>query len=73
MFTKFYEAEVDFDPTLLDVEDGGQAQIYTVFEPDDSNGDGMFIRIQSWYDDGVHPDMDKLKGKRIRVTVEVLD
>lgn len=68
-----YTTEVNYDPTDLDVEDSGQAQIYSVVDLNDDEEDGMFIKIQSWSKSGKHPDMDRLKGKRIRVTVEVLD
>ena len=68
-----YTAEADYDPENLDVEDSGCAHIYSFYDPTDNEGDGVFIKIQSWSDDGKHPDMDRLKGKRIRVTVEVED
>lgn len=71
--TKIYDVKVDYDSTCLDVEDSGCAQIYSVVDLNDCEGDGMFVKIQSWSDDGKHPEMDKLVGKRIRVTVEIID
>lgn len=73
--TKIYVAEVDYDAENLDVEDSGCAQIYTVDNlPPESDIDvGMFIKIQSWDLSHRHVEMQKLKGKRIRVTVEIID
>lgn len=73
MATKIYQAEGDYDPTNLDVEDAGQAKIYTVVDENDDALNGMFVKIQSWYDNGEHTEMNSLVGKRIRVTVEILD
>lgn len=71
--TKIFEVEADHDSEYLDVEDSGCAQIYNLFDPADGEDEGLFVKIQSWSDSGKHPDMDKLKGKRIRVTVEIID
>lgn len=71
--TKIFEAEMDYYSEYHDVEDGGCAQIYNLFDPEDHDDDGMFIRIQSWSNSSKHPEMDKLVGKRIRVTVEIVD
>ncbi len=71
--TKIFEVEADYNSDYHDEEDGGRAQIYNVFDPNDDDDDGMFIRIQTWADSGKHPEMDKLVGKRIRVTVEIID
>jgi len=43
-----------------------------------SSEDGFFVRIQSWYSSQkdkilTHPVIDALEGKRIRVTIEVID
>jgi cold shock CspA family protein len=61
-----------------DKEDGGQALIATIYEggPED-----MFVRIQSWEEeDQNNPDKEpehktakSLEGKRVRVTIEVID
>jgi hypothetical protein len=57
-------------------EDGGQALIVT---PDNGKERGMFLRLQSWEDSpaheqpGAHAEMMSLLGKRVRLTVEVLD
>lgn len=61
-------------PELIESEDGGCAKI---LEVDNSaiefDGDSLFVRIQSWDGDANHPVMDSMVGKRIRVTIEVLE
>jgi len=54
----------------VDVQDGGQAQIV---EFAGSNEVGLFVRLQSWDPDREHADMALMMGKRVRVTVEVLE
>ncbi len=54
----------------LHTEDGGRALIGEVEGADD---DRTFVRLQSWSDDKQHPELAALDGKRIRVTIEVLD
>lgn len=57
-------------------EDGGQALICEVFKVDTANSDdenGMFFILQSWDVDTVHTDLNTLIGKKIRITLEVLD
>lgn len=71
--TKIYETEMDYNPEYLDVEDSGCAKIYSVVDTDEEDLNGIFVKVQSWYDNGYHPEMDALVGKRIRVTVEILD
>jgi hypothetical protein len=57
----------------LDVEDGGQALIVHVDAGDDVD-EGWFVRVQSWSERKQHePWVAALHGKRVRVTVEVLD
>lgn len=52
-------------------EDGGMAKI---FEPDDTgDATGMFVRVQSWSDEANHEHFDQMLGKRVRITVEILD
>lgn len=67
---RIFDLEVDYNSAYLDVEDRGCAQIYNVFHPI-SDDDGMFVRIQSWADSGKHPEMDKMRGKKIRVIIEI--
>lgn len=72
----------------IEVEDGGQALIYHV-EQDDGQEQGFFVQLRSWgtLDAGaervhesdapllkrLHPKFAEFAGKRIRVTVEVVD
>lgn len=68
----------------IDVEDSGQALICQIESDDDPH---FFVRLQSWdesvVEDGLqgdkferslagHPTMNRLRGKRVRVTVEVI-
>lgn len=58
----------------IDEEDGGRAKI-AHFTGDDKRdaAEGLFVKIQSWSESGEHVDFDAMIGKRVRVTVEVLD
>lgn len=51
-------------------EDGGMAIISEVAPVND---DAFFVRLQSWSEDKQHTTMGRLIGKRVRVTVEVVD
>jgi hypothetical protein len=58
----------------IDVEDNGSAKILEVDNVDDpADGNSLFVRIQSYDYEANHPVMDSLVGKRVRVTIEVLD
>lgn len=69
-----FEGVVDLEST----EDSGQALVCGVTADDDIE-EGMFVRLQSWYDRmggdpaPEHPELTSLIGKRVRVTIEVLD
>jgi len=51
-------------------QDGGQAMIIEMGTGIESQ---MFVRLQSWDVTREHAEMQTLMGKRISVTVEVLD
>ncbi len=53
----------------ISIEDGGMAQILEVSN-DDSD---VFVRLQSWNDDGKHTELDRLVGKKLKITVEVIE
>jgi len=53
-------------------EDGGCAKIAEVC-PNDFADEGIFVRIQSWSEKHNHDTLDKLEGKKVRVTIEVVD
>jgi hypothetical protein len=67
-----------------DKEDGGRALIATINDIEDADC-GMFVRIQSWddvstgkdeqgYEVGFkHTQARQFEGKKVRVTVEVID
>ena len=54
----------------VSIEDGGQARI---MEFDSPGEEGIFVRIQSWSESKEHGAMDLLMGRRVRVTIEVID
>jgi hypothetical protein len=57
-------------------EDGGRALIAEVDRDEkleDSDNDAFFVRIQSWSDDRTHPTMNALIGKKVRVTIEIIE
>jgi hypothetical protein len=64
-------------PIILDAiaqshtEDQGMARIMEI--PGADPDQGVFVRIQSWHKLGLHAEMDHMEGRRIRVTIEVLD
>lgn len=60
------------EPITFTSEDGGMALIVDNGEPENDSTE-MFVRIQSWDESRAHPDLRKLNGKRIRVTLEVID
>ena len=47
-------------------EDGGRARILTL---DDEDVPRLFVRIQSWADDGEHPEIDQIEGSKLVVFV----
>lgn len=60
--------------TVLTQEDGGHALILEVGTGDDI---GMFVRVHSWDDRSLpptrHEQFSRLLGRKVRVTVEILD
>jgi len=58
-------------PGELRVEDGGQAQILTVYGDPDVD-EGVFVRIQSWSEARQHSEMEGLVGKKLRITIEAI-
>jgi hypothetical protein len=67
-------AYFSFEGTLICTEeDKGQAKIGELSVPEgerDTDSDTLFVRIQSWDEKKEHPDMKKIEGKKIKVTVE---
>lgn len=51
-------------------EDGGMAMIGEI--ETNEEGDGFFVRLQSWHDDCTHPVLADKDGRLVRVTVEFL-
>jgi len=57
-------------------EDGGQAKICESFPIETGNSDednGMIVTLRSWDENGVHPDLNKLLGKNVKITIEVIE
>jgi hypothetical protein len=57
-------------------EDSGMAMIGMVCNDEDGDSDeGMFVRIQSWYEDKSHLEFKNLvqKNKRLRITIEQIN
>lgn len=52
-------------------EDGGCALIEDI-EPKEED-DCLFVRVQSWDETKEHKDFNALKGKRVRITIEVVE
>ena len=66
-----------FGDVELSIEDGGSAKIATF---DNGNSDELFVRLQSGTekvdyttDKYVHADFDSMAGKKVRITVEVVE
>jgi hypothetical protein len=58
-------------------DDGGAALVCETFrqtEPPAPDQDvGLCVQVRSWDESKQHVDGNKLKGKKVRVTVEVID
>lgn len=74
------------DSAELSIQDGGHAKIATISGNSPSmfvrvqSWESMFVRVQSWEDERdavsgeyTHADFNKMLGKRVRVTVEVVE
>jgi hypothetical protein len=65
--------------TNIETEDSGAAQIAYLENSESTGSAEFFIGLHSWNDNfnetdqPMHPTMDALAGKKIRITVEVLD
>jgi hypothetical protein len=63
-------------PVECDKEDGGRvliAQIAHVVGESENSDEGLYVRIQSWSESKMHPQMDALIGKKVRVTIEIIE
>jgi len=54
----------------VSVQDGGQAMIA---ELGTGREEGLFVRLQSWDSRGEHAELASMMGRRISVTIEVMD
>lgn len=63
---KFFDGYV----RISSEEDSGMALIAENFE---GNSEQLFIKLQSWSEEKYHPEMRKLEGKYVRITLETED
>ncbi len=61
-------------------EDGRQAMICDIFDPvmrggssGDTEDSGFFVKLQSWSENRDHTTLQRIAGRRVRVTVAILD
>lgn len=66
---KVFEGKLE----LESVDDGGQARIATINEENPDPHEEMFVRVQSWDEGLAHKQFMLFEGKRVRVTVEVVE
>lgn len=59
-------------PADIAIEDGGRAKIIQI-DAGDGNDNGMFIGLHSWDETLQHKDFNDLIGKKIRVTIEIIE
>ena len=64
-----FEATVTVSDKDVRTEDSGCAKILEI----DGGHERTFIRFQSWSEDQDHPEIDRLMGRRVRVTIETID
>lgn len=55
----------------LELQDDGRAAIVEVVVDDDDPAPA-YLRLHSWSSTGRHPDLERLAGQRVRVTVQLL-
>lgn len=72
---KIFEGVVEYEK-----EDSGQALVATIYDEVPTNPNPqMFVRIHSWVDaspdsgDPVHAEAERLRKKKVRVTIETID
>lgn len=60
------------NPDDLTIEDGGMFRSFDI-EPDDEQENGIFFRFNSWDDTTEHTDFKKFEGKKIKLTIEIVE
>lgn len=66
-----FSFEQDWSEGDLDIEDGGMAIIYSLY---DETVPELFVKLQSWDDDAKHKYFNEcFKGRRLKVTIETMD
>jgi hypothetical protein len=65
---------IENEPLSFKTEDSGAAMIADTNGVNYDNEDsGLFVRIQSWDESLKHPLTKSLEGKKVKITIEVLD
>ena len=64
---KIFENILEFEAR----EDGGQAIISSIHEGTETGT--MFVRVQSWDETLAHEEIKKYLGKKVRITLEVIE
>lgn len=54
------------------IEDGGCAKI-AMFSDEIEDENGISVRVVSWDNEKKHTEFDKLKGKKVRITIEEIE
>ena len=54
-------------------EDGGQALLVDLDFVQPREDNGMFVILQSWDETGKHTELTQYLGRRVRITVEVIE
>lgn len=58
---------------IVDPEsDDGGAALIAEFSREGDEDTSIFVRLQSWDENKLHPEMRPLIGQRIRITIEVM-
>lgn len=66
---KLFVGQGILKPEDVDVEDGGCAKIISIEPPEGC----FFVRLQSWDETREHTIFNKMLGRKVRVTVEILE
>ncbi len=71
--TEIFTETMFIDGDLIASEDGGRALIVDDDGRYTRGDDHMFVRLQSWDDDCQHPLLKSLIGKKVKITIEVVE
>jgi hypothetical protein len=72
METKPLVVETTLVPEDMVSEDGGSHKSFRVMTDPDGES-GVVVELSSWDDDANHPQFDMYVGKKVRITVEIIN